>query len=66
MDEKENNQKIPVAEEKKDCPGCSKLVTADESDVMGFCTACDDLGLWMDPAGGVHAPGEEDPAKMYE
>lgn len=23
-------------------------------------------GWWLDPAGGLHAPDEEDPAAMYE
>jgi hypothetical protein len=33
---------------------------------LDFCQECEDEGWWIDPAGGVHQPGEEDPAAMYE
>jgi hypothetical protein len=31
-----------------------------------ICLDCINAGYWIDPAGGCHAPGEDDPAKMYE
>jgi hypothetical protein len=33
---------------------------------FGLCQSCEDRGLWIDPAGGIHAEEEDDPAAMYE
>lgn len=30
-----------------------------------LCTKCEKT-LWIDPAGGIHEHGENDPAKIYE
>ncbi len=44
------------------CAHCGRRVGDDEI----FCKECTEKGWWMDPAGGVHPPGEEDPASQYE
>ena len=31
-----------------------------------ICEECGNKGWWIDPAGGLHDPEEEDPAKQYE
>lgn len=31
-----------------------------------ICKDCENEGYWIDPAGGLHHPNEDDPAKMYE
>lgn len=32
----------------------------------GICDDCSNKGYWMDPAGGLHSPDEEDSASQYE
>lgn len=47
------------------CPSCNKY-TKDLQIGSGVCIDCDEDGLWVDPAGGVHSEDEDDPAAMYE
>jgi len=51
------------------CGACGKETTF----IMGVCESCDEQGVWLDPAGGVHYGGDDpdvyddyDPASMYE
>jgi hypothetical protein len=44
------------------CYGCGEQSQEDSN----LCQACEQHGVWIDPAGGVHNAGEEDPAAMYE
>jgi hypothetical protein len=52
-----------------ECPICGRMHA--DPDKLTVCTACNDQGWWIDPAGGTHqddSTQEEfiDPAKMYE
>jgi len=56
-------------EEYIECPGCGKtLNTGDEEFAGGVCKSCEDSGMWIDPAGGVHYSNDSDydPASLYE
>ena len=52
------------------CPACN--ISFHIKDIVGgVCSACDEKGFWMDPAGGLQfdEPGSDefsDPAAMYE
>lgn len=46
-----------------DCPSCGSKTNHKGA---GVCENCEDQGVWIDPAGGVHSNNEEDPASMYE
>lgn len=41
-------------------------VYPDGTDIQGLGVIKSIQGYWVDPAGGTHSPGEEDPASMYE
>lgn len=52
------------------CKGCSRMFSVSEHNDSYLCDECDSEGFWIDPAGGLHSPDEEDdledPAAMYE
>jgi len=57
-------------EKKYQCCYCGTFVSEDYF-VFGAntCVQCNDQGIWIDPAGGIHHNGNDedyDPAKMYE
>lgn len=60
------NKTLNIEEEEDRCPVCHKHITRETSDISGICNSCSDEGWWMDPAGGVHSPDDDDPAAMYE
>jgi predicted GNAT family acetyltransferase len=51
-----------LMEKKSLCEACGTEVNADQN----LCKSCEEKGWWIDPAGGVHSPDEEDPSAMYE
>ena len=44
------------------CPHCARRT----KNITGICKVCEENGVWIDPAGGIHTDDEEDPAAMYE
>ena len=41
-------------------------IFADGTDYQGLSIEKSIEGYWVDPAGGVHSPDDDDPASMYE
>ena len=59
--EKEKEKKVHM------CLNCGKIISLEEiTENSGFCTPCEEEGLWIDPAGGIHSGEETDLAAMYE
>lgn len=54
-----NNKGLSMTLTITECALCGAETTE------GLCDKCSEL-YWIDPAGGIHRIGEEDPAKMYE
>lgn len=52
------------------CSGCNAKVEEENTSSPFLCNNCEQLGWWIDPAGGVHEPDNEDdfedPTSMYE
>lgn len=44
------------------CPICGVWTTG----ITGICDSCEEKGYWIDPAGGIHDPDEDDPSAQYE
>ena len=71
-DYEEINSLIEARLEYWECPGCGKSVEfGSQEGGAGVCNDCEENGLWVDPAGGVHQEPENDedfydPASMYE
>ena len=70
-----SSRKLPVicltkskTKSMRDCLSCNKVIPLDEE--ANLCKECINKGWWIDPAGGVHPPEEEndfyDAAAMYE
>lgn len=45
------------------CPACNQPTSYQGA---GVCLRCEEQGVWIDPAGGLHSGDEDDPAAMYE
>ncbi len=65
------NAYVYIERIEKTCLCCScKTVIEDPnpSNLYGLvlCGECDEKGLWIDPAGGLHTADEENPAEQYE
>lgn len=62
--------KIKMNESIVSCSGCGAKVEDTSHDDPYLCDSCSLMGWWIDPAGGVHAPDNdddfEDPSSMYE
>ena len=52
---------IKLYEETQKCEACSGMSTTG-----ALCAKCEEAGWWIDPAGGVHDPEDNDPVSMYE
>src|SRR5690606_30486892 len=46
-----------------ECLNCSAKVKDGDGPL---CPSCEEKGIWIDPAGGIHTDDEDDPAAMYE
>ena len=60
---------IEKIEQVTNCCGCAKQVedpNPKNKNGLVLCGDCDEKGIWIDPAGGIHQPNEADPAAMYE
>lgn len=56
--------KYGVEDSSYECPACG--TTSSHMSGTGVCEKCEEKGIWIDPAGGIHTDDEDDPAAMYE
>jgi hypothetical protein len=65
----ENFETLDKPNDLAECSGCHAKMEC--TTYVCLCSNCEELGWWIDPAGGVHSPDSdnsdfEDPSSGYE